>query len=113
MQDWIISALRQLALKLVGGAAIWLTAWFAAHGLDIPIPPAVVNGTVVAIVAGGLLVWTVIVRWLESRPGNGLPARAARRLARWLMLGIAVKPVYLGPGDRAQADSQTGAIARR
>ena len=108
-----MSTLRELALKAVGGAAVWLTAQLAAHGLDIPIPSAVTQGAVVAIIAGALGAWTVTVRWLESRTGNGLGARVARKIARWLMVGIKVKPVYLRAGEQARADSFTGAIIRR
>jgi len=86
MSDFLKSALRELAQKGVGIVAVWL----AAHGL--PVPDAVSSWVVLALVGGGVALWTIVVRFLETRD-SGL----ARGLARLLMLGIAAKPTYTEP----------------
>lgn len=86
MSDFVKSALRELAQKGVGVVVVWA----AAHGL--PVPDEVSNWVVLALVAGGVALWTIVVRYLETRD-SGL----ARGLARLLMLGIASRPRYDAP----------------
>lgn len=83
MNDFIKSAVREIAQKGVGIAVVWLVA----HGLDVP--AAVSNWVVLTLVAGGVVLWTIVVRFLETRDSGVL-----RGLARLLMLGIGTKPVY-------------------
>lgn len=99
MSDLVKSLLREVAQKLVGMVAFWLVA----HGLDVP--PAVTNWTVLALVTGGLVVWTALVRWFETRYGTGPLGRFARAVGRLLMLGIGAKPTYVAPGTRVQVNA--------
>lgn len=86
MNDFLKSALRELVQKGVGIVALWL----AAHGL--PVPDEVSNWVVLALVGGGVALWTLLVRFLETRN-----SAVARKLAQLLMLGIAAKPTYTDP----------------
>lgn len=88
MSPFLMSVLRELAQKLVGIVALWLVA----HGL--PVPAAVTDWAVLALIGGGVALWTVGVRFLETRVGNTTLGRFARFVARLLMLGIKAKPVY-------------------
>ena len=86
----LMSALRTGAQALVG----WLVTWLAARGLAVPVDAQhwVVDAV---LVAGGIAAWTAIVRWLETRTGDGAAARMARWVARVLMLGTGgTQPVY-------------------
>jgi hypothetical protein len=86
MNDFLTSVLREFAQKGVGVAVLWLVA----HGIEVP--DAVTNWAVLTIVTVGLLIWTAVVRFLETRD-----SAFARGLARLLMLGIGSKPVYQKP----------------
>ena len=88
MSDFLKSLLRELAQKLVGVGALWLVA----HGIEVP--DAVTNWVILALVAGGLVAWTTAVRFLETRDEYTVFGRAARGLARLLMLGIKSTPSY-------------------
>jgi hypothetical protein len=83
MKDFLVSLLREFAQKGVGIAVVWLVA----HGIDVP--EAVTNWVVLTIVTVGLLIWTAVVRFLETRD-----SAFARAIARLLMLGIKAKPAY-------------------
>lgn len=100
MTNFLTSILRTLAQVLVG----YLITWFAARGLDVP--DQVRDWALTAIVAGGILIWTALIRWLETRKGAGAVATACRRLAAILMLGLA-RPVYVPSGTQVQAVSDT------
>jgi hypothetical protein len=86
--DFIKSAVRELAQKLVGVIVIWA----AAHGL--PVPDEVSNWVILALVGGGVALWTVVVRFLETRSADTPLGKLARLLARLLMLGIGSRPTY-------------------
>lgn len=88
VNDFVASVLRELAQKIVGLVAVWL----AAHVL--PVPSAVTDWAVLALVTGGVALWTVAVRFLETRVGDTPFGRLARFVARLLMLGINAKPSY-------------------
>jgi hypothetical protein len=77
VKAWALSILREIVQKGLGIVALWL----AAHGLDLP--DAVTNWVVLTTVAIGVVAWTAVVRFLETRQ-NG----AARLLAKLLMLGL-------------------------
>lgn len=77
------SIIRELVQKGVGVVVVWLVA----HGVDVP--DAVGNWVVLTLVAGGVALWTIVVRFLETRQ-----SRVAKLLARVLMLGIGKTPVY-------------------
>jgi hypothetical protein len=95
MSDLVASLVRELALKGVGVVALWL----AGHGLSLP--HAVTDWATLALIGGGLWLWTAVVRWLETRPADTPGGRFARGLARILMLGIATKPTYRPPSATA------------
>lgn len=88
LNDFVASVLRELAQKIVGIAAVWL----AAHVL--PVPSAVTDWAVLTLVTGGVALWTILVRFLETRVGDTGFGRFARAVARLLMLGINAKPTY-------------------
>jgi hypothetical protein len=90
MNPFVASVLRELAQKGVGVVALWVVA----HGL--PVPSAVTDWAVLAIVGGGVAAWTTTVRFLETRNN-----KVAQLLARLLMLGIQAKPVYTKPVESA------------
>lgn len=83
MPEFVISIVRDFAQKGVGIVVLWLVA----HGIDVP--AAVTDWAILALVSAGLLLWTAVVRFLETRDNA-----VARGLARVLMLGIGTKPVY-------------------
>lgn len=89
------SLLRMLT-QLGGGA---LFAWLAAQGIDVKTLED--NGTLVNTLAtaGLMAVWILTARFLESRQGDGMPSRAARRLGAILMVGLSRQPVYPGQGS--------------
>lgn len=100
MTNFVTSILRTLAQVVVG----YLVTWAAARGLDIP--QQVRDWVLGAIVAGGILAWTALVRWLETRKGTGTLATACRKLAAVLMLGLGgAKPVYVPAGGAVQGTS--------
>ena len=71
----------------------WLVAHFAVLGV-VPQDTAV-DWILTALVIGGL---TAGLRWLETRTGDAFWPRAARFVARVLMLGLGGKqPVYVEP----------------
>lgn len=72
-----MSVVRELVQKGLGIVALWL----AAHGLELP--EAVSNWVVLTVVALAVVVWTAIVRFLETRTSP-----AARLLGKILMLGF-------------------------
>jgi hypothetical protein len=74
---WALSVLREVVQKGLGIVALWL----AAHGLQLP--DAVTNWVVLTTVALGVVAWTAVVRFLETRQNA-----AARMLGKILMLGL-------------------------
>jgi len=102
MTNFVTSVLRTFAQVLVG----YLITWFAARGLEVP--EQVRDWALTAIVAGGILGWTALVRFLETRKGTGAVATACRRIARVLMLGIGSRPVYVPPGGAVTGTSDEG-----
>lgn len=88
MSDLVKSILRELVQKGVGIVVLWA----AAHGL--PVPEAVSSWVVLTLVAGGVALWTIVVRFLETRAEGTALGSFARGLAQLLMLGIKAKPTY-------------------
>lgn len=103
MSDLWVSLVRQTALKVVGFAVIVLAGW----GLDLP--KAYQDKAIIVAVTAGLWAWSVAVRWLETRAGDGTGARLARLLARVLMLGVAATPRYSAPAPVRQSGMGGGA----
>lgn len=98
MSNFATSLMRSIAQVIVG----FVVTWFAARGLDIP--ENVENWLLGALVAGGILLWTALVRWLETRQGNGQFPVLARRLAGILMLGTGVnQPAYVPMATQIEA----------
>jgi len=91
MSDWMKSIVREIAQKLVGTVALWLVA----PGVDVP--KEVTDWAILALVGGALVVWTAVVRFLETRDPATAGGKLAHLLARILMLGIATKPTYREP----------------
>lgn len=83
-----MSILRTGAQVIVGGAASWLTA----HAITWP--EADRERLISVAVLAGIVVWTSVVRWLETRDSAFL-----RFLGRVLMLGLQDQPVYLKPAE--------------
>lgn len=92
MAAWIYAGLRTAAQALWG----ILVARLADAGIALP---DWVQGwfTETLIVAGGIGAITAIIRWLETRKGDGIWARAARVVAKVVMLGLSKQPVYVAP----------------
>lgn len=101
MAGWVYSALR------TGAQALWglLVAHLATLGVTVP---DWVQGwfTETIVVAGGIALVTAGIRWLETRKGDSFGARAARWIARVIMLGLSAKqPVYVKPSSDVPAVS--------
>lgn len=95
MPAWLMSALRTGAQALVG----LIVTYLASRGVDLPL--AAQDWIVqVLLIGGGIAAYTAAVRWLETRAGDSLPARAARWVAHALMLGLGARqPVYMSPSE--------------
>lgn len=83
-----MSILRTAAQAIVGGAASWL----AAHA--VAWPEADRERLIGVMVLAGIVVWTAVVRWLETRDNA-----VARMLGRILMFGLQDQPVYVKPNE--------------
>lgn len=95
---WLLAAAR------TGLQAAW--GWLVAHVSILALIPEgpVVEFALTVVVIGGV---TAILRWLESRQGVSLWARAARGLAALLMLGLTARqPVYAPPDAVVKVDGQ-------
>ncbi len=95
---WLLSALRT-AIQAGWG-------WAVAHVYILAFIPedAVVSWIMTVLVIGGA---TALLRWLESRKGDGLWSRLARGLARLLMLGLTGRqPVYASPDAVVRVDGR-------
>lgn len=73
---FVLSIVRELVQKGVAIVALWLLA----HGIELP--EAVSNWVVLTTVALAVVIWTAVVRFLETRQSG-----IARKLAKILMLG--------------------------
>lgn len=80
LAGWLTGAVRT-GLQVVWGYA---AAWLIVHHIPVPsdVPPAV-QVAVLAAIAGAA---AGVIQWLERRSGDGLLARAARGVAKLLML---------------------------
>lgn len=104
MPTILLNALRTGAKAIVGYAVTWL----AARGIALPLE-AQVWLVEFLIVGVGITAWAALVRWLETRTGTSLPARAARRLAGLLMFGLTGRqPVYAPRGAIVQEVTTRG-----
>ena len=81
MPQWALGALRTGVQWLVPALLAVLAGW------HIRIPDGAGGYLVTALMAAGVAGWTAGVRWLEARPATTPDGRAARALARVLMLG--------------------------
>ncbi len=95
MMPLLVSALRTAA------QGIWAYLLTRAAADGITLPGWAENWFVETVVVAGVLgLVTWVIRWLESRIGDGFWAQAARWLGRVLMLGLSAKqPVYASPTD--------------
>lgn len=91
IRQGIVYAAARTALQAAWG---YVVTQYAIVGL-VPQETAI-EAVLTVVVIGGA---TVVLRWLESRQGEGFWPRAARGLAKVLMLGLTGKqPVYVAPG---------------
>lgn len=95
MSDFAASLIRDFVQKLLG----MIFAWVGVHYVAIPpdVKKAVTNWAVLAVTAGALLLWTALVRWLETAQGASQQAVYRRALGRALMLGVKTTPAYTPP----------------
>lgn len=95
MSDLVTSIVRDVIQKMFGVAF----AYLAVHGFNIDQATVdkVDNWAVLAIIAGLLALWTVIVRALETRKGDTPFDQWCRIIGRFLMLGVSRTPVYPTP----------------
>ncbi len=75
---------RCLLAAVAGGAAAWLLAW-GLGGLDRHLPGVALLHhahyyTDAAVLLAGIIVWTVIAKWVLEKAGSALPGAAMRRL---------------------------------
>lgn len=96
MSSHVLAVLRTAVQFLVTS----LVAWLASRGIDVP--PALQSWFAETVLfAGALAAVTAGLHWLESRQGSGFWSRAARWLAKVLMLGLSGRvPVYVEPGQQ-------------
>ena len=102
LRAWLYGALRGAVQGLWTTVVAWPTVGPLLAQLNDQQRDAV--GTALALALSGLLYGIVVgaIRWLETRNGSSLGARAARFLARSIMLGLSKwQPVY------AQSDPNT------
>jgi hypothetical protein len=88
----------QLMAALRTGAQL-LVSWLVTHVAVFALLPDAFQGwlTEGIVTAVVLAVWVYLVRWLETRTGDGPGARLARAFAAILMLGASkYQPTY-GP----------------
>lgn len=101
MPSFVQSLLRDAVQKLLG----IVFAWVGVHFIAIPEDEkkAITNWAVLGATALLLLIWTALVRFLESRNGNSQLDAYCRAIGRVLMLGIKTTPVYVTPTPPAAA----------
>lgn len=86
MADIVATAVRT-AVQTGWG---YLVVWLLSLGITAPAEaPAWLTGAALALVTLGV---TALIRWLETRSVSSMPGRLARRVGRWLMLGIVRQP---------------------
>lgn len=105
VKAWLYSALRTFAQALWG----LLVAYLAKKGITLPdfMQGWFVDVVILSTVIGA---GTAGIRWLETRKGDSLGARLARRIAAVIMLGLSAKqPVYAPPDTRATPVQVTSA----
>ncbi|HEY6021595.1 MAG TPA: hypothetical protein VIY48_17530 [Candidatus Paceibacterota bacterium] len=97
MTDFARSLLRDLVQKALG----IVFAWIGIHILAIPqdVKNAVTNWAVLTVTAVLLLIWTTIVRWLETRQGATKLDGYLRVIAKLVMFGVKGLPVYVLPKE--------------
>lgn len=77
---------------LAGTLGGLLVTWLAGHGLKLP-------GTATEWVTGllvglGVTAYVAVSHWLQTRTGNGRPAKLARAVGRVMVLGAGSVPNY-------------------
>jgi hypothetical protein len=92
MPQKLMFAWRHTAHVLVGMAIAWLVARYPLH-----IPDPVANYADAALFALGIAAYGIVQHWMETRQGTAPLARAARWIARWMVLGAPAIPVYGRP----------------
>lgn len=104
MRAWLYGTLRTLAQS---GASL-IVGYLATRGLNLPTGAAGWIADVV-IIGGSIFLGTAALKWLETRQGDGIPARLARGLAKVIMLGLTGNvPVYVKPAVAASGEALAG-----
>jgi hypothetical protein len=109
MQGILYGALR----SAIHAAWALLVGLLAAHGLVLSAAQSSAwEASALVGVVG--IVTTVAIKWLETRKGDGLLAKAERGLARLLMLGLTGRqPVYVPAGTTAVTAQRDGVPIER
>lgn len=97
MRDKLIFLWRS-GTQIVIGAVV---AYLATRGFDVS--PEIQSAASFVLLGLGITAYAWIVRFLETRTGDGLLAKAARALARLLMLGAPSVLAYAGTQAHATA----------
>jgi hypothetical protein len=101
MPVWLLSAIR----TAVQAGWSWVVVESATH-LGVTLPADTPVWLQPLIVAALVALVTFVIRWLETRPTTSLWGRAARGLARLLMLGIKQQPIgYAAPTEPTGASA--------
>jgi hypothetical protein len=83
-----------------------VSAWLVAHFAILGVVPedVAVEFVLTVLVIGGA---TAVLRWLETRKGDGIWSRLARGIAALAMLGLSAKqPIYARPDETVRVDGQ-------
>lgn len=92
VSDLAVSLIRTWVPIGVGAALGWLAT--DGHLVVPPGASATVGAVAAGICAAG---YYGLARALEQMTGQGLPARVARTVGRWMLGGIVRVPVYVPP----------------
>jgi len=74
---------RCLLAAIAGGAAAWLLAWglgFAFDHLAVAVLHHARYYRDAAILIAGIVLWTVVAKWVLEKAGSALPKVAMRRI---------------------------------
>lgn len=87
------------------GAVQFGWTWLAGVLPFLTLVPDSTVEVIVTTVVGSLMAGVVIagIRWLETRKGDSLLARAARFVGRLLMLGLSGKQPVYAPAEAARS----------
>lgn len=93
-----MNAILYAALR---GAVQFVWTWLAGLLPFLTLVPESTVDTIITAVVGAVFTAVVIggIRWLETRKGDSLGARIARRIGAILMVGLSSKQPVYAPAD--------------